>query len=227
MSILGIENRTENWRTARKLSPLVEKRVARVSLASHIVGCSRRQLHHNIEFELFWHGMRDYADMRERQGSPIEPDQVVECYNYLFSDLRREIGDWRKFERQGFQQLDEDNYVADETTKERLRDNLRHSEIDIVIETQSHLCIGEAKIRADFGTNSKYILVHQLIRQYVMAKILVKLTGQDKVVVPFVIGDCKDNLLNKSQVKFMIDSSYLSAQNVLSWKELPEILGTG
>lgn len=222
MSILGIENRTENWCTVRTLSPLVdESSPTRIALASHLFG-SGEQIGGHVEFELFWYGMRDYADMQKQVGNPIKPDQVVECYNDSFSDLRRTIVDWGKCKPRNrrFHALKEHNYVAGEATKKKLYKELRHTEIDIVFQTQSHLCIGEAKCEASPGAVSKDVLVHQLIRQYVMAKILVELTGKDKEVVPFLVGDCPGKLMETSQVKFMFEMSYLSEGNVLSWEDV-------
>ena len=228
MGILGIENRTENWRTASVLSPLVEKRGARVSLARHLVG-PREQFGNRIEFELFWKGMRDYRDQCRFQGvrddgryvDQVLVDQVRECYRKRFPHLRQRI---KYFS--GFKDLKAHNYVAKDEYKQKLYRNLYHTEVDVVLQTQSHLCIGEAKCGQALGANSDHVLVHQLIRQYVMAKILVELTGSKKMAVPFVVGDCRDKLIKTAQVNFMIEMGYLSEHNVLSWKQLLEILGT-
>ncbi len=218
MGILDIKNRTENWRTASVLSPLVEKPDARISLASHLLG-SREQHGDNIEFELFWYGMRDYIHQRCQEHPDVEHyrKQVLECYRSCFPRLRQEI------ERSDeFRELEKDNYKC----KPSLYDNLFRTEVDVVLQTPKHLCIGEVKCEAKFGASLEYILVHQLIRQYVMARILVELTGSKKKVVPFVVGDCREELIKNGQVKFMIEMSYLSKSNVLSWKKLSEILGT-
>ena len=232
MGILDIKNRTENWRTASVLSPLVEKPDARISLASHLLG-SREQHGDNIEFELFWQGMRDYIHQCSRAEDPNAGhyvDQVLKCYLRCFSHLRQEIKCFKrgKSRRQpGFKPLQPHNYIATDECKQKLYENLRHTEVDVVLQTPKHLCIGEAKREENLDANSEYILVHQLIRQYVMARILVELTGSKKKVVPFVVGDCRDKLMKTSQVKFMIKMSYLSESNVLSWRKLAEILGTG
>ena len=231
MGILDIKNRTENWRTASVLSPLVEKPDARVSLASHLVG-PRDQRGDNIEFELFWQGMRDYINQCRHAEDPNAGhyvDQVLECYRRCFPHLRQEIecftrGGSRR--RSGFKPLQPHNYIATDECKQKLYKNLRRTEVDVVLQTPKHLCVGEVKCEAKFGASAKYILVHQLIRQYVMARILVELTGSKKKVVPFVVGDCREELIKNGQVKFMIEMSYLSKSNVLSWKKLSEILGT-
>ena len=52
------------------------------------------------------------------------------------------------------------------------------------------------------------VLVHQLIRQYVMAKILMDRLESDglakKNVIPFVVGDDVGSLKKRRQVEFMI-----------------------
>ena len=222
MGILDIQNRTENWRTASVLSPLIEKPDARISLASHLVG-SKEQCGDNIQFELFWYGMRDYIYQRRQESQDVEhyKKKILEYYRKCFCCLRQEIERSNKF-----QDLKKDNYKC----KPALYDNLLHTEVDVVLQTPKHLCVGEVKCEANFGASSEYILVHQLIRQYVMAKILVELagckkTGSKKEVVPFVVGDRREELIKNGQVKFMIEMSYLSENNVLSWRKLAEILG--
>ena len=221
MAILGIKNRTENWRTASVLSPLVEKPGARISLASHLVG-SREQLgEEKPEFELFWPGMRDYMNQRKHRRDPDYVDRVFDYYRDCFRNLRQEIESFS-----GFYPLKAHNYIVKEECKQKLYGNLYHTEVDVVLQTQNHLCIGEAKYGQTLRADSKHVLVHQFIRQYVMARILVELIGSKKRVVPFVIGDSRDSLMNTNQVKFMIEMKYLSERNVLSWNKLSEILGT-
>lgn len=221
MGILGIENRTENWRTANILSPLAEKPSARSFLASRLVGSTER-FGDDIEFELFWRGMRDYMEQCKRQENPDKgryEDLVLECYRSCFSHLREKIECFS-----GFRDLEPHNYVADNEYKNKLYSNLLHTEVDIVLQTPRHLCIGEAKWKSPLDAKSDYVLVHQLVRQYVMARILVELTRCQKDIIPFVVGDFATK---PDQVKFMIEMGYLSDGNVLSWKDLSEILGTG
>ena len=224
MAILGIKNRTENWRTARVLSPLVERPDARISLASHLVG-SRDQLgEETMKFELFWLGLRDYMDQCQHRIGPDKGyyvDQIFDYYRDCFPDLRHEIKCFREFK-----DLKAHNYVAKDEWKQKLYNNLYRTEVDVVLQTQNHLCIGEAKHGQALRADSKHILVHQFIRQYVMARILVELTGSKKKVVPFVVGDSRDKLMKTAQVKFMIKMNYLNERNVLSWEKLSEILGT-
>ena len=219
VGILGIDNRTENWRTACSLSPLVEDHDPRSSLAKHLVG-PNEQCGDSIEFELFWKGMRDYVH-EHQDGIEAHATRFLALYGDCFPSLRQEV------ERSGvFKPLRAHNYLAEDECKEKLYKNLLNTEIDIVLQTSTHLCIGEAKVSQRFDTKSKYVLVHQLIRQYVMAKILVKLIGSNKKIVPFVVGDCREDLMKDGQVQFMIKAKYLHSRNVLSWSDLSKILAT-
>ena len=164
--------------------------------------------------------MRDHIHQEKPRKGCYE-DLVLKYYRGCFPRLREEIEGF-----DGFQKLKPKNYADNDKWKQELYSNLYHTEVDIVIQTQKHLCIGEAKCEADLGAVSDDVFVHQLIRQYVMAKILVELTGKDKEVVPFLVGDHPDKLMKTVQVKFMIKMNYLSKRNVLSWKDLSKILGT-
>ena len=224
MAILGIKNRTENWRTVSVLSPLVEKPGARISLASHLIGSRERLGEEKMIFELFWSGMRDYMDQckhRRDSDKGYHVDQVFDYYRDCFHDLRQEIKCFHEFK-----DLKAHNYVAKDECKQQLYKNLYYTEVDVVLQTQNHLCIGEAKCGQTLRADSNHILVHQFIRQYVMARVLVELTGSKKRVVPFVVGDSRDKLMKTAQIKFMIKMNYLSERNVLSWKKLSEIIGT-
>ena len=123
---------------------------------------------------------------------------------------------------------DDKNYnVSTEGGEESLYNNLVNTEIDIVLETPKHLFIGEAKHEMTFGANGSLVLVHQLIRQYVMAKILVDLAVESddpkKEVVPFVVGDNIEELKKKHQVKFMLAQRWLKKENILSWDCIKEL----
>ena len=87
----------------------------------------------------------------------------------------------------------------------------------MVLETPTHLFIGEAKHEMSFGANGNHVLVHQLIRQYVMAKILIEYSASSKAVVPFVVCDSVDAVLRTSQVRFMMAQGWLRKENVLCW----------
>ena len=92
-----------------------------------------------------------------------------------------------------------------------------------MLETPGHLFIGEAKGEAGLGANGDYVLVRQLIRQYVMARILLKLKECDKEVVPFLVvqDDRRGSVLNTGQVRFMAKcKKWLKKGNVLTWGDI-------
>ena len=208
MGILDIENRSENWRTARYLSPLMGE--GGRSLAARLTrrlcgGMDPRPS--EVRIELYWKGMRDFLHKDKR-----EERELAERYRILFPDLRERVETFCKF-----QPLRDKNYdarIEDEEGMKGLRNNLANTEIDIVLETPGHLFIGEAKHEMSFGANASLILVHQLIRQYVMAKVLIDLLGRKKEVVPFVVGDSTEGLKKNSQVSFMIQQDWMEAKNV-------------
>ena len=104
---------------------------------------------------------------------------------------------------------------------------MRNTEVDIVLEDSDSLFIGEAKHEMGFGADGKLILVHQLIRQYVTAKVLLEMSTRtaNKRLVPFVVGDDVGMLMQTNQVRFMIKQGWLQEDNVLSWQEIKEIAG--
>ena len=224
MGILGIRNRTENWKTARVFSPFFEDDTARYRLAEKL-GAPPSDSSGETRFELYWKGMRDYIKSPPDGASAPTRPSLAECYNCLFPGLRDEI---EKFGR--FPKLKDYNYRAssEDTQKrlcrqKRLYNNLRHTEIDIILETPKHLFVGEAKHESyGFGTNSNHILVHQLIRQHVMAKTLIEICRSKKEVTHFLVGD-RDKLNESWQVKFMKQKGWLEEGNVLSWDDVKEL----
>ncbi len=138
----------------------------------------------------------------------------------MFSDLHQKV--------KGYSGLNcgEKYQVGGEESKKKLYDNLFNTEIDIVLETPSCLFVGEAKHKMDsLGTNGNYVLVHQLIRQYVTANILVDLIPckSKPTVIPFLVVDTPEAVRRKHQVKFMIKQGWLKAQNILSWNEIKNL----
>ena len=84
------------------------------------------------------------------------------------------------------------------------------------------LFIGEAKLESALGSDSDHVLVHQLIRQYVMARILFdvlvnRAVYDSREVVPFVVVEDADYTRRTSQIRFMVDQKWLRPENVLSW----------
>ena len=228
MGILGIENRTENWKTARVFSPFFEDSAACYRLAEKI-DAPPSNPSSETRFELYWKGMRDYINSPLDGASAPTRQDLAECYNCLFPGLRDEI------EKSGrFPKLQDHNYRASsEDTKKRLcrqrrlYNNLFYTEIDIVLETPNRLFVGEAKLESKLAGKGHYILVHQLIRQHVMEKILIDICDSKqeikKEVAHFLVGD-KDELNelnNSAQVKFMKEQGWL--KKVLSWDDITKL----
>ena len=218
MGILGINNRTENWKTVQHFHGLSDP--AKVALVRRLGGPNDTTAD-EVSLELFWHGMRDYAYEYN-----VEDDDLVEIYETHFPLLREEIMEFEGANR--FAKLQAHNYIVPVSVSDRksLADNLKNTEVDIVLETPERIFIGEAKDESDLGTSGRLILVHQLIRQYVTATVLVDLLGcPEKKIVPFVVTD-KNRLgstNNKAQVTFMIEQKWLRRKNVLSWGQVNDI----
>lgn len=220
MPILGSENHTENWMTARTFAPLLRddglrRRFAGQLLDEPLPGSA------DVSIELFWRGMRDYVHQCPEAG---DPDDLAQRYARLFPDLREQVGKFGRFRR-----LREHAYAASD--KAGLARNVKGAEIDIVLETPGCLLIGEAKNEDEFDTNGKDVLVHQLVRQYVTAAILLDLMRHkkkiegEKRIVPFVVGGDKDRLHRKEQVRFMIAQEWMRAENVLDWGDVRGVAG--
>lgn len=221
MGILGIVNRTENWKTVEHFYGLSDD--AKACLVRRIAGTEGFDSD-NIEIQLFWYGFRDYIAMCEDNGNtPPTREQVAKAYDNLFESLQKDVKEFQseKYPYR-FPGLKPDNYDASKENEQKLFDNLRHSEVDIVIQSGDLILLGEAKDESPFGADSRHVLVHQLIRQRVMTKILIDVCGVDKEIRHFVVGDCKkvDSIKNTLQVKFMIDQGWLDPKNVLSWNDI-------
>lgn len=219
MPILGIENLTENWMTARTFAPLfrdggLRRRFAGRLLDEPLVGGA------DVSIELFWRGMRDYV---HQCPEAEDPDDLAQRYDRLFPDLCAQVG-----KSSGFHRLKAHNYTT--ADKAGLARNVKGAEIDIVLETPGCL-IGEAKNEDKFDTVGDDVLVHQLVRQYVTATILLdiirhkkKIEGE-KRIVPFVVGGDKDRLHRKEQVRFMIAQGWMRRGNVLDWGDVRGLVG--
>ena len=226
MAILGIDNRTENWRTALSFSQMLRDGNLRLKLAKKLGEPDGTQPD-KVQMELYWKGMRDYVYPLARKKKPT-PEELAGRYRRLFPDLREKIEGFRE-EIEGsskFRELRPWNYDASKKEQwDKLRTNLVNTEIDIVLETPNHLFIGEAKHEMGFGANGDLVLVHQLIRQYVMAKILISRLVSDeqleseKRVVPFVVRD-KPEGREQAQIEFMIAQRWLDRKNVLLWDDI-------
>ena len=220
MGILDITNRTENWKTASSFAPFFENPVACQNLANRLLEPMGEPLDGGeVQLELFWRGVRDQMD-KERWTKMDKGEQAevfagfAYLYNLRFSELRQAV--------EAFPDLSlpqEYNYRPADADREKLFNTLWHTEIDIVLETPNHLFIGEAKHESSFGNSGKLVLVHQLIRQYVTAKLLVEHLDQAKQVIPFIVADAGKlaSVNNTAQVKFMLEKRWLKPQNILSW----------
>ena len=229
--VLGIDNRTENWQTAQSLSRFFgmrPKALARRLALAHRLGESPTTRAEDVTLELFWKGVRDWRAHCTKKKSC--EDQLVKRYLKRFGDLRQEIqqyGCFRKLESGNYEVLSEDQ-------EKRLVTNLVNTEIDIVLETPTHLFIGEAKYESGFHASGRLVLVHQLVRQYVMAKVLVDVLGCNREVVPFVVTGNAQQLKQPSgnagapgmrshQVQFLIAQDWMKPDNCLTWKDLAKL----
>ena len=210
--ILGIKNRTENWKTTVYFSPLFGGKSQRLA---EMLGATPELPPDEVKLELFWKGIRDYRYREGLSRRELE-GRVVESYNQNFSNLRRDVS-----ASDNFWELQDDHYVSiGDSAASRLTNNLLGTEIDVVLESPNHLFIGEVKHESTFGADGKLVLVHQLIRQYVAATILLQLVGARKEVIPFVVGDDTDYLKKTSQVRFMVDQCWLRQTNILDWEDI-------
>ena len=181
--VLGINNRTENWKTAYEFAPLFRSGEVRLQLVNRLIEPDEPEVG-EARIELFWNGVRDYLHSDGGRKSTDDED-FAERYLRLFPNLRSSVEEFARFS-----DLRDINYdVSTEARKKAFADNLYHTEIDIVLESPSCLFIGEAKHETAFRGTGNRVLVHQLIRQYVMAKILIERIGQRKQIVPFVVGN--------------------------------------
>ena len=211
--ILGIENRTENWKTARHFVPLYQNDAARLAFVRRL-GEPKETCAGDVRLELYWKGVRDYLHKR---GLDSETDRLdwAKLYVRQFSDLcERDFGGLR-----GQQQY----RPGREGWEKKLYDNLRNTEIDVVLQTPNHLFIGEAKHEMPFSASTSLLLVHQLIRQYVTASMLVDRLECEIEVVPFLIVCNREESKRYEQVKSMCNQCWLRAENILEWEEVERL----
>ena len=234
MGILGIDNRTENWKTAQTFAPFIGNDFAAKLLAERLLEGRPLDPEEEVSLELFWKGGRDYWHAAKKCDKLVEPSpKLLACtYNQRFPRLRKEIEEFQRDAPKAFRPLLLYNYKVDNVDggyAKTLATNFRNTEFDIVLETSEYLLIGEAKDESSFDAKSKYVLVHQLIRQYVIAEILVHLVAEaknqrPKKVVPFVVaprGKKLESLMETAQIRFMTGypkgRPYLKKSNILSW----------
>ena len=233
--VLGIDNRTENWQTAQSLSPFFgmrPKAMARRLALARRLGESPTTRAEDVTLELFWKGVRDWisccAEKKEERKA-----QLLGSYQERFGDLRQKIRQYGRFRK-----LEDGNYeVLSEDQEKQLVTNLINTEIDIVLETPTHLFIGEAKYESGFHASGRLVLVHQLVRQYVTAKVLVDVLGCNREVVPFVVtrnaqqlkqpsGNASAAGIRSRQVQFLIERDWMQSCNCLTWCDLKRLAST-
>ena len=220
MGILEIKNRTENWKTAKTFAPFFNNPDLRLKLVKRL-GEPEGAKPDDIKLELFWKGMQDYIHMVEEKPTAKE---LANIYGdpKLFGDLRSAIAEFRSKDGHGFRALKPHNYSVEYARD--LRQNLLKSEIDIVIESPNNLFIGEAKDESGFDGKGKLVLVHQLIREYVLAKVLLRLKGSQQKVVPFIVRNKPEAGTNELvQIEFMKTQDWLQPENILTWKDVSDL----
>ncbi len=250
MGILGIENRTENFKTAKTFAPfLVDDSVSaepKLRLAKKLGEPD------SPDVTLFFYPVRDYLVSEsggKASGSQYDANvelirgKAYRVYRKLFGpkgetcDLE---GSVRKYwtDRDASKNINPQNYSAAPERKEKLFSNMRRTEVDIVLTTDKRVYIGEAKYESRFDSDGDNVLVHQLIRQYVVARVMVEIHPEwkGKEIIPFIVcetGTKKrifDSLDSPNQngrflqVRFMIEEmKVLKPGNILTWKDIKDI----
>ena len=232
MRILDIRNRTENWKTAYHFAPFFRDSDARLRLAKKLLAHHLGEQANDVDLEegnlhinLFWKGMRDHLYRPRRKPEKIILNcniikELAGLYTNLFPNLRKEIVDSGLF-----RDLRDSNYsVSSDEQKSKLASNLYGTEIDIVLASKDYLFVGEAKAETALTGKGDLCLVHQLIRQYVTARILVCLITCaseveiiPKTVIPFVVRKGSGGR-EQAQIDFMDEQRWMSKQNVLNWE---------
>jgi len=221
--MFGVENRSENWRLAKafidKKDNFLEYKIADIVLSN----CNQK-ISGQLSYEFFWTGFRDYChSVSIAKKNSALGFRVVDYYQKTFSNLLDNIHQYNITENNPKLKLNnpEINYVVNEETKNIFLNNLYYTEVDIIIRAGSNLLIGEVKSTQTFGSNSKHVLVHQLLRQYIMVSTLVnEKQFQEKhncifTIIPFVIAN--RNAERTAQVKIMKNLGWLVRGNVLNW----------
>ena len=218
--VLRIKNRTENWKTARCLSPFFGAGAARLACK---LGEPRSAPAATVKLELYWKGVRDWrARKTSKKGRQECDDRLVESCRRQYRNLKQDITQSGLFRKLG-----PGNYaVSSHDHRGQLITNLTNTEIDIVLESPGRLYIGEAKFLSSFDADGSLVLVHQLVRQYVMANVLLDVLGCSREVVPFVITE-KPYFANSPrcphQLKFMISQGWMDEAHFLTWKTLAKL----
>ena len=211
--VLRIDNRSENWKTARYLWPFFVNRRACLTLARRL-GEPEVTPSSGVSLELYWKGARDWCVGKNKA---LREERLVESCRRQFQDLRQRVQGYGHFR----ELCDtEGNYaISSQKHRPKLLTNLLNTEIDIVLESPTRLYIGEAKSESSFHASGKLVLVHQLIRQYVLAKVLVDVSGCNREVIPFVVVN-RIRGRQSRQVSFMLAQGWMNPENRLTWDAL-------
>lgn len=89
MGILEIENRTENWKTARSFAPFLKDNDLRVNLAKRLLPNPKTPFE-KVHIELFWKGVRDWLHLKGKDEADYASD-FADCYNSLFPDCPEKL----------------------------------------------------------------------------------------------------------------------------------------
>lgn len=215
-----IVNKSENWRIAKLFINGSGEKVAKSIAEKVLLNCNLPNST-SIEYELFWKGYRDYCDHIDGKGRNVDiKDRALQVYNAKFKSLRAEI---EKYNASYFPRLNLDdcgrNYTVSSESIDDFFRNLYNTEIDIVIRAGDCFLIGEVKHTQSFSADSGHILVHQLLRQYVVASIILeeisRMESKKFRVIPFIIAD--GNAKNTGQIKLLQHLGWLNEKNIFSW----------
>ena len=151
MGILGIANRTENWKTAQTFAPFFADECARKRLVTRLLeplGQAHEAQAGTVKIELFWYGMRDWIHQTDEENK-IQVEAIASSYEKpdLFRDLRESIHSFRaETSPKKFMPLQPHNYNVAEENWEELFNNTQ-IEIDIVLESQNHLSLEKPSMK--------------------------------------------------------------------------------
>ncbi|TLX46073.1 hypothetical protein C1E24_14990 [Pseudoalteromonas phenolica] len=188
------KNRSESWRIAKSFidygAEELSEKIAQDVLNSLHIKRGSVQLQKPIQYSLFWTGLRDYCDSHKINRRDLDfIKRVKTIYLDKFAGLEQQVYEFAANHKEQSVNIRLDktkqNYIVNDVSEQRFINNLYFTEFDLVIQTGNYLLIGEFKDTQTFGANSKHVLVHQLIRQYVSANILLGLEGSEHIeVVP-------------------------------------------
>lgn len=221
--MLQIQNRSENWRLAKAFINGGGVLLAR-SISDRVLSNSQHRSNtKDIEYELFWTGYRDYCDnVEDKLRNPELGNRALHFYTEHFNNLYENIEEYNQNNSPSLEiEREKNNYTVNRETLGDFLKNLYYTEIDIVIRIENFLLIGEVKHTQTFGSKSEHVLVHQLVRQYVMASILTKeLSERDNTaytVVPFIIAN---NIERNGQVRLLESLGWLHRDNIIPWESI-------